>query len=136
MKVLTYVLAFALGSFIFTAFNLKWENGRLQNLNKQQWKELSKEYQSQYIYDFDHNKNYDVISLDNGKTWYLINKSRKIVGDFDKLYPGLRKRIKDRSDAWNALADYAKENDPIGSKPITEEEIKLLNKTGIEVRRK
>lgn len=45
------------------------------------------------ISDWNHLKYYHVISIDNGTTWYLISDKRKIIGDFDKLYPKLRKKI-------------------------------------------
>lgn len=76
--------------------NLKEDNKIYESIIQGIHEKHDLEYQDDTlidISDWDHLKYYHVISIDNGKTWYLISDKRKIIGDFDKLYPKLRKKI-------------------------------------------
>lgn len=76
---------------------------------------------------------YQLQSLDGGRTWYAVEYQEdgvvKVLGPADSLYPGLVENI----EAFDALFKYVKENGPIGSRPITSEDLKFLEDAGFTV---
>lgn len=76
---------------------------------------------------------YQLQSLDGGRTWYAVEYQEdgvvKVLGNADSLYPGLVENI----EAFDALFKYVEENGPIGSRPITSEDLKFLEDAGFTV---
>jgi len=69
---------------------------------------------------------YDLRSLDGGVTWYAVKRSGdslKIMGEAEKIYPGLRKM----NETWTKLFAKIEKEGPLGSKPL-DDEAKLLIK--------
>ena len=114
--------------------NLKEDNKIYESIIQGIHEKHNLEYQDDTlidISDWDHLKYYHVISIDNGTTWYLISDKRKIIGDFDKLYPKLRNKINKQHEDLKKLADYVDKNGPIGSKgTITNTELEMLKDVG------
>jgi len=75
---------------------------------------------------------YRLLSIDGGKTWLAIDEKRNILGLAEKVYPGLLAHLK----GMDPLIAYVEKHGPIGYHPITNEEIKLLEDAGFEVKTK
>ena len=78
---------------------------------------------------------YDLRTLDGGKNWYAVKaKGGEVVilGEAEKVYPGLLASI----EGLAALIDYVDKNGPIGSRPITESDLKVLSGAGFTVTKK
>lgn len=82
---------------------------------------------------------YYLISLDSGKNWYAVDNEKRfnnkeiiILGTADSIYPNLLKHI----NGMDALTKYVEKNGTIGSKPINQEDIKMLENAGFEVVKK
>lgn len=71
--------------------------------------------------------NYRLVSIDEGKTWYIVDKDYSIWGNVEWLHPGLLDHIR----AVDALADYVTANGPITLKD--EAEAKLLDNANIHI---
>jgi hypothetical protein len=79
--------------------------------------------------------NYELMSFDGGLNWYAVervNAEVKILGLAEDLYPGLTGYIQ----GMDALIDYVEKNGPIGSSPITSEDLKVLEGAGFSVEQK
>lgn len=79
--------------------------------------------------------NYDLRSWDGGQNWYAVDhnletKEVKILGTAEEIYPGLL----DCLNGWNRLTDHVIKNGPIGSKPITDKDIEVLEGAGFTVK--
>jgi hypothetical protein len=83
------------------------------------------------ISDWNNLKYYELISLNNGKTWYQITSKRNIVGNFDSLHPGLRKKINKQHEDLRKLTAYVDKHGPIGiNGNVSEEEQQMLKNVG------
>ena len=74
---------------------------------------------------------FDLITLDGGKHWWNITRTNEGTVVNGPANPKLLAHIKGLED----LYAYALKNGPIGSRPITEEDIKVLQNADFEVRR-
>lgn len=84
---------------------------------------------------------YDLRSWDCGRNWYAVKLKRSsdaapweliILGEADSIYPNLVKHL----EATDRLTEYARKNGAIGSSgKVTDEEIKMLEDSGFEVKR-
>ena len=54
--------------------------------------------------------NYSIASFDYGKTWYVMDKDDKVIGECEKVHPGLLKTIS----GWDAIYELSKDG-PIQS---------------------
>lgn len=71
--------------------------------------------------------NYELLSLDKGTTWYVVNDG-KIVGDVNKVYPGLLKHIQ----GMEALYAYIAKKGAITE--INSETSKILTDAGFTIK--
>lgn len=76
----------------------------------------------------DEDVNVGIVSMNKGETWYCFDpKSGEILGDVDKLYPGIVERQK----AHSALAKYISENGSIDMNDA--EGMELIREAGFMV---
>ena len=73
--------------------------------------------------------NYNLRSWDGGKNWYAVDynfetKEFKIIGEAEKVYPGLLHHLK----VWDSLINYVKDNGPINMSD--KEAVKMLEEAG------
>lgn len=75
--------------------------------------------------------NYDLLSLNKGKTWYVVNDG-VIEGDVKKVHPGLIEHI----EGIDKLLQYIRVNGAMGSRPYTDDDIQILRNAGFEIKKK
>ena len=76
----------------------------------------------------------DLRSFDGGKIWYAVKNTDdgvEILGLADDIYPGLLQEI----EGFARLVAYAREHGPIGSRPITAEDVSVLTGAGFTVQK-
>ncbi len=74
----------------------------------------------------------DLRSFDGGKNWYAVKSTDgglEILGLAEEVYPGLLAQL----EGFDRLVAYAREHGPIGSRPITSEDISVLTEAGFTV---
>jgi hypothetical protein len=71
---------------------------------------------------------YHLKSVDGGKTWVSFDSKTSTMTGLAN--PALVAHL----DGWNALTEYVKTYGPIGSHPITKDDIKALERAGFTVR--
>jgi hypothetical protein len=105
-----------------------------KSIIKSIYEKQDSEYKSDTLVDisnWDNIKYYDIISLNNGKSWYQISKTRNILGNFDILHPGLRNKINKQHTDLRKLTSYVDKHGPIGiSGNVSEEEQQMLKNVG------
>lgn len=69
---------------------------------------------------------YSLLSVDSGATWVALDADRKIIGPAD---PNLLAHL----NGIDALTKYVEEHGPIGSRPITDKDIEVLQGAGFEL---
>jgi len=69
---------------------------------------------------------YRLVTFDAGRTWWSVEEDGAAVKPAD---PKLLERIR----AFDALADHARRNGPIGSRPITQDDVSALENAGFGV---
>lgn len=79
--------------------------------------------------------NYNLRSWDGGKNWYAVDysfetKEFKIIGEAEKVYPGLLHHLK----AWDTLTNYVKDNGPIN--PSDEKGVSIFEAAGFSFHQK
>ena len=79
--------------------------------------------------------NYDLRSFDGGKNWYAVDynfetKEVKIIGEAEKVYPGLLNHL----ESWDRLINYVKDNGPIN--PSDEKGVSIFEKAGFSFHQK
>lgn len=70
---------------------------------------------------------YRLVSIDGGGAWHELDETGKIIGPADRA---LVKHL----DGLDALTSYVAANGPIGSRPITKDDVRALERAGFEVR--
>jgi len=73
---------------------------------------------------------YHIASFDGGEHWYNVKYNKPGIMIEDSANPKLIAHI----DGMQVLVDYATKNGPIGSKPITQKDIKILEGAGFSVK--
>jgi hypothetical protein len=74
--------------------------------------------------------NFYLVSLDGGLNWYSAERDGeevRIIGQADQ-------KLLDHMDGLHALTDYVRNNGPIGSRPITDVDTRVLERAGFEVK--
>jgi len=126
--------------FLFFHIPLQDENKRIKRdlayydstyLQKQGWTSMM---------GGDKGIDYDLRSWDAGQTWYAVKATpqtrfafRKLIilGEADTIYPNLLQHL----EGWDKLTEYVSKNGSIGGKhPINEDDIKMLQDAGFEVK--
>lgn len=79
--------------------------------------------------------NYNLRSWDGGKNWYAVDynfetKEFKIIGEAEKVYPGLLHHLA----TWERLTNYVKDNGPISMSD--KEAVKMLEEAGFSFHKK
>lgn len=114
----------------------------LQRENKKLKRDLAY-YDSTYLskqgwtsFGGDKGISYSLRSWDSGQNWYAVEmnldstpSTLKILGEADTIYPNLLQHLA----GIDALTDYVSKNGAIGSKPISEKEINLMEGAGFTV---
>ncbi len=71
---------------------------------------------------------YELFSFDGGKHWVAVNEDGSILGDAEKVHPGLLEHLAE----MDALFDYVRKNGPID--PTVSSEKEILENAGFEVK--
>lgn len=69
---------------------------------------------------------YRLVSIDGGGTWHEVDDHRKIIGPADR-------DLVEHIDGLDALKSYVEANGPIGSRPITKDDVRALERAGFTV---
>lgn len=91
-----FMLLFSLIILTYKLHTVSLEKQKLYSVIQEIQEQQDSKYKDDMLIDISDwadIKYYAVISVDHGHTWYLIDEKRKILGNFDKLHPGLRKAI-------------------------------------------
>ena len=128
--------ALVLSLFFGFYMPLKEENRIMQRtLNDYRINHLRKQGGTTMLKGFD-NLSYDLRSWDAGHTWYAVKddwrgKTFTVLGEADSIYPNLLNHL----EAMDRLTEHAQKNGAIGSiGEITQDEIKMLEESGFEVK--
>lgn len=136
MKVVAIIISILVGILLGIAF---YNSAASVSLNNKNEKKVSEYYEKTYLRlsggtSLYNNSiiNYDLRSWDAGKNWYVVDynfdtKELKILGEVEKVYPGLMKHLKTMDD----LTKHVKENGPIDINNV--EDVKILEKSGFKV---
>ena len=128
-----YIVIIAITTVVILAF---WIH-RLTDKNKQLTRNL-KYYESTYLSLAGFASgwgNYNLVSLDGGKSWYAIEKKAGItemLGPAERVFPGLLDHIKGMGD----MANYVMKYGPISISDMGDYQRSLLGNAGITVENK
>jgi hypothetical protein len=75
--------------------------------------------------------NYDLRTFDGGEHWVALGEGGKILGDVNKVVPGLLQYL----DNMDYLTEYIRSHGPINPDNMTDYEREMLKNIGVEISR-
>jgi type II secretory pathway pseudopilin PulG len=135
LLIVTIILAISAVLLLYFFLEARDENKRLtRQLDSYTSTYDSKQGWTRMYGDSDKGLSYNIHTFDGGKTWYACewsdNWELKILGEVEKVYPGLMSHL----EAWDNLTNHVAKNGPIDPTKMTPELGDILKNAKIEIK--